>query len=167
MSTIQPTPGLSCAVRDDVLYVAFDARLLPKERGPLHILSPVAALHRFVTLNEGGTISTKCSLSRSKDIAGPSVGESVKQALMDYAVALDGTVHRQPGGAQIEHTLDLVCQATSIAGAAYGAWCEATKRVADHFQVRDIRVIGSGVTPAWAVDELTTPHFKAAYQAKA
>lgn len=167
MSTIRPTPGLSCAVRDGVLYIAFDARLLPKERGPLHILSPVAALHRFVTSNEGGTISSKCSLSRSKDIAGPSVGESVKQAIMEYAVALDGTAGRQSGGAQLEHTLDLVCQATSIAGAAFGAWYEATKRVADHFQVRDIRVIGSGVTPAWAVDELTTQHFKAVYQAKA
>lgn len=167
MSTIQPTPGLSCTVRDDVLYIAFDARLLPRERCPLHVLSPVAALHRFVTSAEGGTISSNRSTSRLKDIAGPSVGESVKQALMEYAMALDGTAGRQSSRSLEDHALDLVCQATSIAGAAFGAWCEATKRVADHFQVRDIRVIGSGVTPAWAVDELTTQHFKAVYQAKA
>ena len=65
-----------------------------------------------------------------------------------YAVALDGTAGRQSSRSLEDHALDLVCQATSIAGAAFGAWCEATKRVADHFQVRDIRVIGSGVTPA-------------------
>ena len=150
-----------------MLYIAFDARLLPRERGPMHVLSPIAALHRFVAAHEGGTISSNCALTRAKDMGGPSVGEDIKQALMEYAVALDGTAGRLSSRSLEDHTLDLICQATSIAGAALGAWSAATKRVADHFQVRDIRVVGSGVSPAWTVDELTTPHFKAAYQAKA